>query len=686
MQSMRRADLYLLRAVLSFFVLAAAATVSAQPADSAPAPATSSAPSIVDEADHAVAPPTLLVPHAAGGPSRAPGASFWPDLAGPALPWFAAVVILLLVLQLRPLICIRNVDAIALAATCLLLLGRTHEEPAFGSPFAWQTISAALLTAAAAYWLLRALSTLGARRIARFDVNVSSGAMLVLTLAGIAVCVTRISTAPISPASRDGVVGGICVAATGKLPYGETPGYDTRSPLLYFIHAGAAQAAAPLNSFADDPSHAPLQWKDRATWLSDPEWWLAEELPAARLVNALLFVMVLVATYAIGARLHSAAIGLTMAAALCVFPGTVECVSRPEIMLPTALLSWAMLLALLPGGGLLAGLFCVLAGVAWPWAWLTLPIFLAFAARRGWDGFGGLAGTLGGAALAVFVLLQTTIPTLPRADGALATAGTPPQTTIRVGGADRLIAEPRIDAPAPAPAVTAPLWRALLSVETLDLPTSRLDATSSAPANPPRFRDLAPTPEARPIVQSAYREAAAGASTVARSIMAIRTTLESTWLSRGRPDWPMAPAWETWAGEPLRAGTPWHTARRAAKATIGALALALGFLILRQPVVRPHHLVGGLLAMCSLILVGSAMGAVANLVFVLPGALALLALHHHEPPPTRSAGRTVPIRATSRVEPIPGLKPPAAPPAIEQAERPALGNPEGPAPRISIDR
>ena len=60
-----------------------------------------------------------------------------------------------------------------------------------------------------------------------------------------------------------------------------------------------------------------------------------------------------------------------MMAVFCVFPGSLECLPRPEIMLPSFLLTWTIVFALLPFvGGALATLCLVLAGVAWPWAWL----------------------------------------------------------------------------------------------------------------------------------------------------------------------------------------------------------------------------------------------------------------------------------------------------------------------------
>src|SRR5262249_17255848 len=135
-----------------------------------------------------------------------------------------------------------------------------------------------LLTVIALYWIVRGFRLLLSKTVRPMTANVSPGAMSVLALAGLAIALHTIVAAPLSPGSRDGIVGGVCLAETGKLPYGDAPGYDARSPLLYALHAPAVKVLPPsidihrLSADEPQPSAArKLSWANRESWLTDDQ-------------------------------------------------------------------------------------------------------------------------------------------------------------------------------------------------------------------------------------------------------------------------------------------------------------------------------------------------------------------------------------------------------------------------------
>jgi hypothetical protein len=308
--------------------------------------------------------------HAADLAAAAPAPGFWPDLNWPTTCWFAVVALLALTIRLKPLLSIRNLDALVLATMCLLLALRDAPGGPAGSVHPWQSWAYFGLTLSAVYWVLRALVLIAARRPVRQVGAISGNVRLVLLAAGLALCIHKLATAPLAPASRDGIVGGLCTSATGKLPYGDAPGFDGRSPLLYLVHAGAVRLVPPGLVPEGQAFPKRMTWHDRDWWLAQP-WAESAHLGAARLVNAAFFILILLGLYLIGRRLQAEGAGWIMVTLFCLFAGTLECLPQPDIMLPTLLLTWTIAFALLPGvGGFLALLGIVLAGVAWPWAWL----------------------------------------------------------------------------------------------------------------------------------------------------------------------------------------------------------------------------------------------------------------------------------------------------------------------------
>jgi len=599
---------------------------------------------------------------------------FWPDLSWPTVCWFAVVVVLALTMRPKPLLTLRNLDGLVLAGMCLLLALRQLEQWSDGrtpTPSAWASIG---LTAAALYWLLRGIVLLLATKAAAPPTTVPEGVRLVLLLAGLALSIRQIATAPISAASRDGIVGGLYMTKTGKLPYGDLPAYESQSPLLYLLHAPAVQLLPPTLIQPDTDEPQPMTWDNRDEWLPQP-WVQHGDLAAARLVNATLFMLMFIGAVIIGQRWAVAGGGWTLAALFAVFPGALECLPRPDIMLATTLLTWAVATALLSGAGLVLSSFClVLAGVAWPWAWLSLPILLAFCFGRGaWLALAGSLGLVIGAAVCLTGIFWLVQPALPRADGALLLAGLRPAYTARLLEPDTLIIDRHEEAgeQLPMPPVSRYLWRALLAGESLTLSSNNRDADSPQ-INWPNavlgsrvlYREIKPVGPARAILQERYRRAVADLPIWQRMVSDLRTVLEATWVPWAKPAPAVPSAWELWAGPPpWPAGWVW--ARRGAKLAAALLVIWSALAIFFGRRTQKQHLVGAMLLAGCATLLASADGAMTNLVWPLPLISALWAIYQ---PPAMTRRLSTPTSA-----------PPLAPAARPTPEEP------GPPPRITVE-
>jgi hypothetical protein len=572
---------------------------------------------------------------AAGSQPEAPPAGrpeFWPALEGPGLTWFAIVVILALTLRLRPLLSERNLDGLVWAAMCLLLSLRTDwaQMPAWAAGKTAQWWSYVLLSVAAGYFLLRGLLTLANSPQRHHELNVSGAALLVLLAAGLIIDIREIATAPLSTESRDCLVGGLYTAESGRLPYGQIEPHDRRSPWLYLLHAAAVRAVPPTFTPSPEQPQIEMSWANRQNW-QDRAWWIEGDFAPARLVNGLLFVLALAAVYAVCARLHSPAVGLTAVAIWSVFPGTVECLTNPGIVLASALAGWSLFFAMIPAvGPFLSMVLAVAAGLAWPWAFLLLPVLLGYFFRTSWPTVSALFGLAAAAAGAAGALVWLTLPMPPRADGALRMAGQQPAYAADLGEDGVLRVSIRAPGEPAHHGILRPLWRFLAGSESLLLDvsdfgpgTSRVYLADGVVPQALWYRNLEPTQRAREEIGRRYRSAVQREPLATRFWVSLRCVLEQTWLAAEPAEPPVTSAWTLWAGpEP---GSTWGTIRRAAKLAAAILALITGIALMRRLTVQPAHLAAGLLVAACATLLCSNGGAVTNLVWLLPPALAVWA-------------------------------------------------------------
>ncbi len=575
---------------------------------------------------------------AVSAPPTASG-SVWPDLSWPTLAWFGAVATLALTFRPKPLFTARNLDALVLAGTCILLGLRDVTAPACCGPRTWQWWGYAGLTGAAFYWLLRGVALLASNKRVQHAGPVSAGVQVVLLIVGLGLAIHQIATAPVSAGSRDGVVGGLYMAEAQKLPYGDVPGYDLRSPLVYIAHSAATRVVDATSTLSDGGGPLTMTWGNHELWLNAAT--LAEaDLTPARLVNAALFVLTLLGLCVLGRRLRTEGSAWLLVTLFCVFPGTLECLPRPEIMLPVCLLTWTVALALLPAfSGLLAPVCLVLAGVAWPWAWLGLPILVAHFWRRGWQTLWSTVSLAGGAAACAFALLHCVQPTLPAESGALALAGRSPSFDVRAVGTDTLSIDRRSNpTSAPAGVLSRWLWTTLLAREeavigdTSDVGDGvRLSWPNGVSGSSVGYHDLAPTPEARPLLQRAYRRAVGELSEPRRLLAGLRTVLEATWPLGGAMEPLRTGAWSFWSQGTAQEGRV-LLARRVTKGVVALLVIWATLVVFFGRRVQPRHLLGALLMTASGVLLASAGGAVSDLVWLLPLIAPLWALHEPESP------------------------------------------------------
>lgn len=641
----------------------------------------------------------------------------WPRLQTVHLAWLAVIIILLLGFRTNPLGSCRNLDTILLALASILLLLRydvgTPPDWALDHTFQWW--STVLLSVIVGYFLLRGIYLLRSRSIPRLDANLQGGALAVIVVIGLVVGIQQVVTAPLSDSSIDAVIGAAYTAETGNLPYGDTIQHDHQSPLLYLLHAGTIQLLPVGIEIEGTEAGIDLAWSNRDKW-QGTNWQQTADLAATRLANGLIFILTLLGIYIIGTRLHSSAMGLSMVAIFCVFPGVVECLAHPDLMLPTLLLTWTLAFALLPGvGGLLATFTIILAGIAWPWAWLGFPIVLAYFLRQGLHALGAILGTAAGIAAIAAGLLYLAQPTVPRMHGALAVTGLQPEYTVDRRDANTLQIKPYVADEIPQPGATKWAWNYLLQLETVHLAASGDQPEFSTIITPDaanlaeiQFNQLNVRPDAMQEMNDRYRAALTNVKPLERIMLSARSVIEATWFPQRGRELIFPSTWRIWSDGEAFSGGLWVNIRRGAKLLTGVVSLLIALaLLVGAPPRRPAQLVGGLLIMAALVLLTSRGGATTNLAWILPMILATWAVHYQGPPPVKKAATAPPIGPTTKPpsrtpeRPTPEDKIPLAPgqpsnstpaPSSSATSSPSATNPnassvfsKGPAPRITVD-
>lgn len=550
-----------------------------------------------------------------------------PRFSQTGVSWIAAAIVLTLLVQLRPIFSLRNLDALVLALMCLNFplraLGATGVE---GDPSgrSVQFYSYLALSVFTAYWLARGVGLACAKRVVPFTVNAAPAGLAVLVVASLALGMNALFSQPVSEASRYAMVGGMYFRDTGKLPYGELLGRDDASPLNYLLHAGATRLIPPINE------DVALGWSNRGEWLT-PERIGDLDVAAARLVNGVLFILLFGGVAWLGHRLHSFSMGKTAAAVLCVMPMTHACLGEPAIMIPAVLLTWALAFTTVPGVGLLLAAFLVVvAGLAWPWAWLVLLPLLAYSTRRGWQAFGAVVGTLGGVAACLAIVYVFTAPALPRPERAIAAIGERPQYGATISGG-RLMIEKWPDA-APPPAANAAktwFWNFLLEAETSTIVGADHSLSLPVGVDPGsvRYRDVAASPAALALIQPNYQGAVSGLPDGQRLLIAIRTVLEAVWLGPEARSKEVPPVWDVWfqRGSPSERAETITLVRRIVKGGVGVVALLLAIIVLRRENATEQALLGAVLAITAGVALCSFAGAVSDAAWWIPALLGAIA-------------------------------------------------------------
>ncbi len=551
--------------------------------------------------------------------------ALWFSLSDPTLIWVGVVVILMLTLQASPLISLRNIDAVLLASAALALALRASETPIIvaGASRSAQWLSYMWLTLVAVYFTLRGLSLLRVGAVCGAPLSMSGPAVGVLTLALVVLAFVRVASSPLDPSSRDGLSGGIVLADSGKLPYGQVdsaPG----SPLLYALHA-ATWKLAPIEPLPMLPPGA-ARGAAAGAYATIDFGALLDERPL-KLANYVLLTLLLAGLYVAGQRLHSTVMGLSLICLVCAFPGATEAFSKPAVMLPAALLTWSISLALMPGvGGLLSTLLMIAAALAWPWAWLALPAMVCYFLRRRWEGVGSLVGLALGLGACFYYLPTLVAPSLPRAAGALAAAGEAPLYAASVDAEARVNLRPLESASTQPATWRARAWATLLGSERgVMLRNESLPDGVEFPrgVSEAAYLQLAPDEDARRLLLPAYRQAVAGLSRTSQTLVSLRTLLESTWLHVApTPDVPGA--WAYWAANSSINPDRWDNIRRGVKLSVGLLTIAAVLVFVLGKPAGPQNLIGALLMVLSAAMLASEGGATANWALLWPALAAAL--------------------------------------------------------------
>lgn len=577
----------------------------------------------------------------------------WPRWDEPTVVWLSILGILAATLRFRGGEWPRAMDGVVLALLCIaLLLRRLPAADLAADGHAWRWWGFLLLSAGAAYWVLRGLLVAGGRAPLRYLEG--SGAALVLLVAGALLAWNTLRSGPISRGGIDTFAGAMHVLDQGQLPYGALPGRDSRSPLVYLTAAGYSQALGRVILPAEAGGTGTTSRGTIEVGVDDPVRYSDATL---RSLHTVLTLAIVVGLLLIGHSLHSLTMGLSIAAVFLLFPGTLEALHDTPTLLAAALMTWAVAFWFVPMvGSLFSAIAVVLAGFVWPWSWLALPIIMAFSIRRGWSFIGAFLGALVGLAIIGATLTSFVRPTLPRYDGMMRVGGLTPRymAELRAAPATLVITPAAEESQAPSH-LLMPLAQWLLRQESIHIANAferpgaqRIELPEGVAAASIQYGEIKPQDEPTyDLLQAEYRYDVAAAPERVRFAAALRTILESTWKPRTDPFAFETSAWSAWGAFDPEGPVAFDYLRRAFKIVAIVLSLFLAVLILIRREVHMSAMAGAIAAASAMALLASAAGAGANWVWLLPSVLA-----------AHAASKTLTLPSNFAVEPLRAPVPP----------------------------
>ncbi len=543
----------------------------------------------------------------------------WPEISLEGIAWPAALLILLMGVG-APILSRRTLDALILAATCVLFAVRGNQTMSPDGEHTWQWWSATLLAGTLVYWLIRGVQQFMRPSLDAREVNLSRAGCVLLLVAGIAVAGHVVANAPLKPSSYDGLAGGIHVAETGYLPYGNAPGHDGASPLVYWVHAGVFRLI-PSPPADELVGHAPGDYS-----FDDEELEMLAVVYPLRFVNAVVGTLLLTAIYVLGRQWGVQGAGLVAVALTCLLPPALDLLTDPGIAIAAMLVAWSLAFAMVPYvGGLLSLLAILAAGLAWPWCWLLIPGLLAYFARHSWQVVSATVGLAAGIAGLVIAASSLTQPTIPRAAGLMADAGLQPGFRA-TRQADNLILIERREPTESAPAhMFAKVFQWLLLAEgaTVASASSSADIEWVQTGNgvdPAEvfYRSVEADPTLGATLRQAYRADLADESTLTRTWAGMRTMLEQTWRPDAAEAQPTPGHWELWGAFSEQHADRYRLIRRSIKVLAALLSLAAGIALFLRNQIRPSHLLGAFAVVSAALLLASQDGALQQIGWLVP--------------------------------------------------------------------
>ncbi|MGE3180003.1 MAG: hypothetical protein AB7N71_00085 [Phycisphaerae bacterium] len=580
----------------------------------------------------------------------------WPSFNRVQFAWIGVLGILAITLMLRRGSELAALDGLllAFAATCMLLRS-VHTTPDFlvGHDLSWWTYLA--LLAIVVYFAVRGMFLLGNQVPDQVGRSGNEGAAFVFLVAAILFGTWYAKNVPPAQASVDGLLGGRETMDFGTLPYGTTSNHNHRSPLLYLWYASLAKMdlVNPLPDRASEFEFERTNFEVR-TQVAPYLWYSARPILWSNLFFA---GLTLIGLMVIGSRLHSASVGLSLAALFALFPGTLDAITNSELLLGTALLTWAIAFSLLPLlGGFFGALFFVAAGFVWPWAWLGLPILLAYSWVRGWMVVWSIFGFLAGVGLFVWALPILVPASLPQPRGfwsdsaefpRYAAAFDPEQLTLTITP----MTERQRTELAAEPHTFAPMidWLLRQGSTTIDRLAStsfsdgRVVIAEGVDPHTTHYAAILPVDElSRSKLQAQYQFDMSTADPKKQFMGSLRTLIEDTWRPGKSPYSLEQSAWRSWGALEKSKADQIRTIRRVIKTMALVLAALCSVILLSRKAVAPPAFVGALLAVLAVGFIASLNGPGDHWAWILPAMLAAHAATRPRLPAVSVEGYSIP--------------------------------------------